>query len=203
MLLQPTKMIDRDKIMTDNIHVLGISGSLRKHSKNTGLLREAAGLLPPKMSLEIFDLAEIPLFNQDLYADGEPEAVLEFKQRIANADLLLIATPEYNHSIPGVLKNALDWASHPHRRSPLNHKPLAILGAAGSLGSLNAQKHLRQIAAGMDMQVLEHPPIAVQRAWEKFDSQGRLTDKPTRMQLEEMLAAISVRIRHQREAQRY
>jgi chromate reductase len=199
MLLQPTKITDGDKIMTDNIHILGISGSLRRKSTNSGLLCEAIELLPKGMTLEIYDLSDIPMYNQDLYAEGEPAAVQDLKSHIANADALLIATPEYNHSIPGMLKNALDWASRPHRRSPLNHKLLGIMGAAGSLGSLNAQEHLRQIAAGMDMQVLEHPQIAVKRAWEKFDSKGRLTDEHTRVQIKEMLEALAVRVRHQRE----
>jgi chromate reductase len=100
--------------MASTVHVLGISGSLRKSSYNTGLLRAASELLPEGMTLEVFDLAPIPLFNQDLVDSGNiPEPVRQFKARIAAADALLIATPEYNYSMPGVLKNAIDWASCP------------------------------------------------------------------------------------------
>src|SRR5689334_7339994 len=111
--------------MARPMHVLGVSGSLRRASWNTGMLRAAGGVLPEGMSLEIFDIAPIPLYNQDLDTpDTAPEPVLHFKERLRAADALLIATPEYNYSVPGVLKNAIDWASRPVKDSPLAGKPL-------------------------------------------------------------------------------
>lgn len=194
-----TTILNHDKTLPEGIHLLGISGSLRTKSNNTGLLRTAEDLLPKGMTLEIYDISNIPLYNHDLEADGEPAAVKDFKARITHADALLIATPEYNHSIPGVLKNALDWASRPYRRSPLNQKTLGIMGAAGRSGSINAQDHLRQIAAGMDMLVLEEPEVVVHRAWEKFDADGNLIDENTRKQVKDFLEALAVRVRSERQ----
>jgi chromate reductase len=176
--------------MTDNrkpVHILGISGSLRKHSYNTKLLLVVEELMPEGMSLEIFDLNPIPLFNQDLESNP-PEIVADFKTRIAAADGLLIATPEYNYSIPGVLKNALDWASRPPRNGPLNDKPLAIIGAGGRFGTTLAQQHLRQIVSHLNMHTMNSPEVLVQRPWEKFE-EGLLTDERSRTQLSRMLDA--------------
>jgi chromate reductase len=176
--------------MTDDrtsVHILGISGSLRKNSYNTKLLNVVKELLPEGMSLEIFDLSPIPLFNQDLEANP-PDIVADFKTRIAAADGLLIATPEYNYSIPGVLKNALDWASRPPRNGPLNDKPLAIIGAGGRFGTTLAQQHLRQIVSHLNMHTLNSPEVLVQRSWEKFEG-DLLTDERTRIQLSRMLDA--------------
>ena len=176
--------------MTMQIHVLGISGSLRKSSNNSGLLRAANELLPEGMTLEIFDLSAIPLYNNDLLAEGLPPAVQEFKARIAAADALLIATPEYNYSIPGVLKNAIDWASRPLNESPFSGKPLAIMGAGGVMGTSRAQSHLRQIAAGMNLLALNKPEVMLQRAWEKFDQNGNLTDETSRKQVKDLMAGL-------------
>lgn len=175
--------------MTTPVHVLGISGSLRKDSFNTALLRAAAELLPDGMTLEIHDLAEIPLYNGDVEETGAPASVLAFKTRIAAADALLIATPEYNYSVPGVLKNALDWASRP-MPSPMHGKPLAIMGAGGRFGTVRAQLHLRQIAVYLNLLPLNKPELMIPLAWEKFDSTGRLTDEPTRAALHELLIAL-------------
>jgi chromate reductase len=176
--------------MKTNVHVLGISGSLRKASFNSGLLRAASQVLPEGMSLEIFDLSPIPFFNGDVDAVGVPEPVQHFKQCIAAADALLIATPEYNYSLPGVLKNAIDWASRPPKESPLNGKPLAILGAGGQSGTARAQLHLRQVAVFTNMLPLNKPEVIVQRAWEKFDAQGNLTDETVRQQVRALLEAL-------------
>ena len=176
--------------MTDNrkpVHILGISGSLRKNSYNTRLLYVTEELLPEGMSLDIFDLNSIPLFNQDLEANP-PKIVADFKICIAAADGLLIATPEYNYSIPGVLKNALDWASRPPRNGPLNDKPLAIIGAGGRFGTTLAQQHLRQIVSHLNMHTLNSPEVLVQHPWEKFEGDS-LTDERTRTQLSRMLDA--------------
>jgi chromate reductase len=148
-------------------------------------------MLPDGATLEIFDLAPIPLYNQDLTEGGNiPESVQRFKARIAAADALLIATPEYNYSIPGVLKNALDWASRPPKDSPFDDKPLAIMGAGGGLGTGRAQYHLRQVAVFLNLLPLNKPEVLVQRAWEKFDAQGHLTDEPTRQQVRALLEAL-------------
>ena len=114
--------------MPEHVHVLGIAESLRQKSYNKAALHAASELLPEGMTLEIYDIAPIPLFNQDVEARGDPEPVQHFKARLAAANALLIATPEYNYSMPGVLKNALDWASRPPATTPLGEKPLAILG---------------------------------------------------------------------------
>jgi len=166
--------------LVSTVHVLGISGSLRKFSYNAGLLRAASELLPEGMTLEVFDLAPIPLFNQDLTDSGNiPEPVQQFKA--------LIATPEYNYSMPGVLKNAIDWASRPVQGSPLDGKPLAMMGAGGGMGTSRAQYHLRQIAVFTNLLPLNKPKVTVQRAFEKFDAQGHLTDEPTRRQVRALL----------------
>lgn len=190
--------------MKKPLHILALAGSLRQESVNQGLLRAAKEMLPDDVQMEIFDLAPIPLFNLDLKTQGEPQAVLAFKQRIAAADALLIATPEYNASIPGVLKNALDWASHPRSQSPLAGKPLAIIGAGGRSGTIHAQRHLREIATHLNMRALPDPDMLVRHAWEKFDSQGNLIDDQTRSQLADLLAALAawiqapdVQARHQ------
>lgn len=183
-----------------NIHVLGISGSLRQNSTNTGLLRAAQELLPEGMTLEIYDIRGIPLYDNDVFVQGIVESVQRFKDRISAADALLIATPEYNHSIPGVLKNALDWASRPPKESPFSGKPLAIMGAGGVMGTIRAQNHLRQIAVALNLLTLNRPEVAVARAWEKFDQNGNLLDEATRGQVRELLEALrdwTIRLRNQ------
>jgi chromate reductase len=177
--------------MTSPIHVLGLSGSLRRASWNTGLLRAASEVLPEGMTLETFDLAPVPLYDQDLDTpDTLPEAVRRLKERIAAADALLLATPEYHGSTSGVLKNALDWASRPMRGSPLSEKPLAIMGAGGMSGTIRAQLHLRQMATSMNMYQLNRPALQIQRAWEKFDANGNLTDEVVRHELRAVLEAL-------------
>jgi len=174
-----------------NLHLLGFSGSLRRGSFNSALLRAAAELLPEGVALEVLDLSPIPLYNRDVETAGTPEAVQNFKARIAAADALLIATPEYNYSIPGVLKNAIDWASRPPKDTPLSGKPLAIMGASGGgSGTMRAQMHLRHVAVFTNMLPLNKPEVYVTRAAEKFDAQGRLIDEPTRQRVRELLAAL-------------
>ena len=164
------------------IVVCGIAGSLRRGSFNRALLRAAQQLAPENMEVRVFDrMAEIPLFNQDVEAEGDPEPVQALKRAIAEADALLIATPEYNHGVPGVLKNALDWASRPPGGSVLAGKPAAILGASpGITGTARAHSQLRQAFVFTDTAALPQPEILVYRAHEKFDADGRLTDERTR-----------------------
>jgi chromate reductase len=127
------------------IRVLGFAGSLRRGSYNRALLRAAQELAPAGMTIEVSDLAPIPLYNADVEAEGDPEPVAAFKAAIRRADALLIACPEYNHGVPGVLKNAIDWASRPPRSAALDRKPLALMGASpGMTGSARGQSQLRQ-----------------------------------------------------------
>lgn len=176
--------------MTQAIQVLGFSGSLRKGSYNTALLRAAAELLPAGMALDIFDLAPLPFYNADVEAAGLPDAVQAFRERIAAADALLIATPEYNYSITGVLKNALDWASRPPA-APLTEKPVAIMGAGGRFGTVRAQMHLRQIMLHNNMHPLNRPEVMLMRAGEHFDATGNLTNERSRQSVIELLAALA------------
>lgn len=173
------------------LDVLGIAGSLRAGSFNRALLRAAQELAPPGMHIRIFDLAPIPLYNGDVEAAGDPEPVAALKAAIREADALLIVTPEYNYGIPGVLKNAIDWASRPAGRSPLACKPAAIMGASpGMGGTIRAQLLLRQTLLFTETYAMLRPEVIVARAHEKFDAQGRLTDAPTRELVSKLLVAL-------------
>jgi chromate reductase, NAD(P)H dehydrogenase (quinone) len=167
---------------TGRLVVCGIAGSLRRGSYNQALLRAAQELAPSDIDIRIFDrMAEIPPFNQDVEAEGDPEPVHALKRAIGEADALLIATPEYNHGVPGLLKNAIDWASRPARDSVLSRKPAAILGASpGITGTARAQSQLRQAFVFTNTPTLPQPEILVYRAQEKFGAEGRLTDEKTR-----------------------
>lgn len=177
--------------MADKLTFLGFAGSLRDKSYNRALLRVAEGLLPEGVTLETFDLSSIPLYNADLEEHGWPEPVRLFRERIAAADALLIATPEYNWSIPGVLKNAIDWASRPPD-SPLNDKPAAVMGAStGPFGTTRSQLHLRQVFAYTNTLLLSKPFVLIPKAQDKFDSDGNLTDEATREQVRSLLAALA------------
>ncbi len=176
--------------MAGPIKILGISGSLREGSFNTGLLRAAGELLPDGMLLETYDIAPIPLYNEDLRVNGYPETVQDFRNRIAVSDALLIAAPEYNYSIPGVLKNALDWASRPPE-PPLVKKPAAIMGASpGPFGTVRGQLHLRQVCVCVNMLPLGKPEVMVNNAQAKFDGHGRLIDEPSRAHVRDLLTAL-------------
>jgi chromate reductase len=175
----------------------GISGSLRKGSFNHSLLEAAKDLAPTGTEIRIFGrLGEIPLYNQDLEAQGIPEPVAAFKQAIANADGLLIATPEYNYSVPGVLKNAIDWASRPPKGSPLQGKPVALMGATpGMGGTARGQSALRQSFVFTQSQVMTGPEFLMARAHEKFDEQGKLKDEASRKMLASHLENFAVWVR--------
>jgi chromate reductase len=177
--------------MVSPIRVLGISGSLRKGSYNTSLLRAAAEMLPEGMTLETFDLSPIPIYNEDVRSQGFPPSVEDLRTRIAAADALLIATPEYNYSVPGVLKNAIDWASRPPDQ-PMNGKALAIMGASpGMLGTARAQMHLRQICVFLNLLPVNKPEVLVARAHEKIDAEGKVHDETTRKLIRELLSALA------------
>ena len=174
------------------IKVLGIAGSLREGSYNRALLRAARDLAPEGLEIRIFErLADIPLYNEDVRAHGDPEPVVALKEAIRRADALLWAAPEYNYSIPGVLKNAIDWASRPPKDSPLNGKPVAIMGATSGLwGTVRSQMHLRQVCVFTNMHPLNKPQVLVARAASKFDDDGHLTDETTRRFVRELLVAL-------------
>ena len=178
--------------MTDTnstIHILGFAGSLRKKSQNRSLLRAAHDLLPPNASLESYDLSPIPLYNGDVEATGFPEPVQQFRAKIATADAILIVTPEYNFSMPGVMKNAIDWASRPPQQ-PFFGKPLGIMGIGGRGGTTRAQYHLRQTAVFLNMFPINKPEVIVSFTPDKFDSDVNLIDEATRKSIAELLAAL-------------
>ncbi|HVP92941.1 MAG TPA: NAD(P)H-dependent oxidoreductase [Acidobacteriota bacterium] len=173
--------------MNKSITILGFAGSLRKGSYNKALLLAAMELMPEETKLEIFDLEGIPLFNQDL-ENQIPERVKEFKTKIKLADAILIASPEYNYSIPGVLKNAIDWASRPHGDNSFEGKPVALMSAStGMLGGARAQYHLRQSFITLNMHPLNKPEVIVTFAHQKFDKNGNLTDENTRKIIKKLL----------------
>lgn len=175
--------------MSSTLHILGFAGSLRIKSFNRAALRAAREMLPKGVELEIITLDDLPPFNEDLENDP-PEPVHVFKEKIRLADALLIAVPEYNYSFPGVLKNAIDWASRPVITSPLNRKPTAILGAGGRYGTVRAQLHIRQVFLFTNNLVVTKPEVHIINAWEKFDSDGHLTDETARKQIRDLLAVL-------------
>ena len=171
---------------------LGIAGSLRRLSFNRGLIRAAVELAPSGITVEPYDYSDVPLYNGDVEAEGDPEPVARFKQAIARADALLIATPEYNHCVPGVLKNAIDWASRPARASVLSGKPVAIMGATpGQGGTARAQQQLRDGLAYTNGYVLPLPEVLVPGAGQKFDDEADLIDRETRTQVVDLLKAFA------------
>jgi chromate reductase len=162
------------------VRVVGLAGSLRQGSYNRALLRAAQGMAPEGMTIEIFDLIAVPLYNADVEAAGDPEGVAALKAAIRAADSVLFVTPEYNHGVPGVMKNAVDWASRPPREAPLGAKPVGIIGASpGMTGSARGQSQLRQAFEFTNSYCMPQPEILVFRAHEKFDAEGRLTDEGT------------------------
>jgi chromate reductase len=171
--------------------VLGISGSLRKASFNTALLRAAKQLAPAGMSIEEHSLAEIPLYDEDVRRLGYPPAVQALRQAVAAADALLFVTPEYNYSVPGVLKNAIDWVSRPPDQ-PFAGKPVALMSASeGARGGARAQYHLRQICVFVDLHALNKPELFVGRAAEKFNASLELSDEPTRKAVTALLESLA------------
>jgi len=172
------------------VKILGIAGSLRKTSFNRSALLAAQRLLPDDAELTIIGLEGIPIFNQDDEA-APPPAVFEFKRRILAADAILFATPEYNYSLPGALKNAIDWGSRPYGESVWAGKPAAMLGASvGALGTARAQYHLRQILVALNMPAVIQPEVMIGNAAQRFDELGTLTDEPTRQFIQKLLAAL-------------
>jgi len=173
------------------VHVLGFAGSLRKGSYNRAVLRAAGELLPDAMTLETFDIAPIPPYDYDIEVMGFPEPVVRFRDRITAADALLIVTPEYNYSMPGVLKNAIDWASRSGDHRPLDGKPVGLMGASpGMAGTARAQAHLRMTCVCTNMLPLSRPEVLIGQAPAKFDEELRLTDEGTRQRIRDLLVAL-------------
>jgi chromate reductase len=172
------------------ITVLGICGSLRKGSFNMAALRTAIELKPPGMTIELADISQFPLYNEDVRAQGFPPPVETFRQQIKAADALLFATPEYNYSMSGVLKNAIDWASRPPDQ-PFAGKPAAIIGAgAGMAGTARAQGDLRRACVFLDIHPINKPEVLIGQAQTKFDANGGLTDEAARGFIRDMLVAL-------------
>jgi chromate reductase len=176
------------------MRVAGICGSLREGSLNKGLLRAALELAPVGMEISVYTrLADIPSYNDDVFQKGDPEPVADLKKFIGDADAILISTPEYNYGVPGVLKNAIDWASRPAGKSALNHKPAAIMGCSPGLGgTIRAQHALRQSFVFTETHVMSQPEIKIPSAAPLFDASAKLTDETTRQYVKKFLEAFAI-----------
>jgi len=171
--------------------VIGISGSLRKGSFNSAALRAAQELAPEGMTIERAEIGDLPLYDDDVRAAGLPAPVERLRAQLAAADAILFVTPEYNFSIPGVLKNAIDWASRPPNQ-PFDDKPVAIMGASGGvIGTARAQYHLRQMLVFLNAHPINKPEVMIGQAATKFDAEGRLTDEPTREFVRQLLVSLA------------
>ena len=181
--------------MADQIRILGIAGSLRKASWNRGALRAAQQLCPPGATIEVFELDGIPGFSQDEERQP-PQKVVDFKNRIRAADAILFVTPEYNYGLPGVLKNAIDWASRPYGDSAWNGKPAAIISAALSMGGgVRAQYQLRQSFVFLNVEAVLQPEVAIGNASERFDEHGNLKDETSKKLIGQLLQALVAKVR--------
>lgn len=183
--------------MGEQVKILGIAGSLRSGSFNKVALRAATQLVPEGASIEIYEIDGFPGFNQD-DEQNPPAKVVEFKKKIREADAILFVTPEYNYSVPGVLKNAIDWASRPYGDSAWAGKPAAIMGASiGSIATARAQYHLRQMFVFLNIFAVNQPEVMIGSAQDKFDAEGNLTDETTkkliRQLLENLIAEVELR----------
>jgi chromate reductase len=176
--------------MNKQTRILGISGSLRRQSYNSAALRAAVGLAPAGAVVEIFALDGIPIFNQD-EESTPPARVVELKRHVREADAILFVTPEYNYSVPGVLKNAIDWASRPYGDNAWEGKPAAIMGASvGAIGTARAQYHLRQIFVFLNIFPVNQPEVMIGDAAQRFDAEGNLTDERKKDQIRELLRSL-------------
>ena len=171
--------------------ILAVAGSLRQGSYNRGLLRAAEALAPDGVEVRFFDIGQLPFFNQDVEAAGDPEPVQRFKDAIATSNAMLIATPEYNGAVPGVLANAIDWASRPSGRSVLRNKLVSVMGAVlGTSGSANAQAALRGVLSRIGAIVVPDPQVLVPRASRLFDEHVDLRDEGTREEIRQLVEAL-------------
>jgi chromate reductase len=176
--------------MSEPLRILGIAGSLRRQSYNRAALRAAVQLSPEGATIDIFEIDGIPGFSED-DEQNPPAKVSELKRRIRESDAVLFVTPEYNYSIPGVLKNAIDWASRPYGDSAWSGKPAAIMGASpGAIGTARAQYHLRQVMVFLDMFPINQPEVMIAKAHERFDAEGNLTDEKTKQFIRQLLQGL-------------
>ena len=176
--------------MSKPIRILGIAGSLRRQSYNRAGLRAATLLAPEGATVEIFELDGIPGFSED-DERNPPEKVVELKRRIRESDAVLFVTPEYNYSIPGVFKNAIDWASRPYGDNAWDGKPAAIMGASvGTMGTARAQYDLRQVMVFLNMFPVNQPEVMIAKAQERFDAEGNLTDEKTKEFIRRLLQSL-------------
>jgi chromate reductase len=174
----------------NKIKILGVLGSLRRDSYNHLALKAAQKLVPEGAELDVVELSGIPIFNQDDEL-APPTSVLAFKQQILTADAILFVTPEYNYSVPGGLKNAIDWASRPFGDSAWQGKPAAIMGVSvGGLGTVRAQYHLRQILVSLNMPVVNQPEVMIGHAAKAFNHDGEITDDKTMQVIQHLLIAL-------------
>lgn len=172
------------------VKLLGISGSLRKQSYNSGALRALGSVLPEGVALEIADISQLPFFNSDVEQAGLPETVQKFRAQVTAADALIFAVPEYNFSLTGVLKNALEWLSRPPS-PPVNAKPCAIFGATVSpLGTARGQFHFRHVAVSLNMHMVNVPHVDITSAKSKFDAQGQLSDAASLDSLKQLVSEL-------------
>jgi len=172
------------------MNILGIAGSLREGSYNRAALRAAQSLAPEGVTIDTFDIKGLPGFSQD-DETNPPAQVVELKQRIRDADAILFVTPEYNYSIPGVLKNAIDWASRPYGDSAWSRKPVAIMGASvGTQGTSRAQYHLRQTFVFLNMYAVNQPEVMISQAHKHFDAEGNLTDDAIKKLIRQLLEEL-------------
>ena len=173
--------------MSETCNILGIAGSLRRESYNRSAMRAATELVPPGAVIDVFELDGIPGFNQD-EEQHPPARVVELKRRIRAADALLFVTPEYNYSIPGVLKNAIDWASRPYGDNAWYGKPAAVMGASiGGIGTARAQYHLRQVFVFLNVYAINQPEVMIGNAAERFDAHGNLRDETSKKLIRQLL----------------
>jgi chromate reductase, NAD(P)H dehydrogenase (quinone) len=181
--------------------IVAFAGSLRRGSFNRALIHAALELAPDGMTIEPIEIGQLPFYNADLEAEGDPPSVAAFKAALGQADGILIATPEYNDGIPAVLTNTIDWGSRFHGRSPLRGKPVAVMGASpAQIGTARAQLHLRQLLAHVQARVLPPPELLVAKAHERFDARLRLKDEGTRKVLGDLLVRFSLWIGRERAA---
>ena len=176
--------------MSKQVRILGIAGSLRRESYNRAALRAAMQLVPDGATIETFELDGLPGFNQD-EERNPPAKIVELKKLVREVDAILFVTPEYNYSIPGVLKNAIDWASRPYGDNAWDGKPAAIMGASvGAIGTARAQYHLRQMMVFLNMFPVNQPEVMIANASERFDAEGNLTDEATKDFIRQLLQRL-------------
>lgn len=188
---RPGSSVGTTSLAERRIEIAAVVGSLRRHSYNRNLLRSAMLTQPPDMHIHEVPIAGLPFFDEDLEAKGDPPTVRDLKTAFARADGVLIVTPEYGYSIPGVLKNALDWASRPTGRSVVRGKPVAIMGASsGRSGTMRAQLHLRQVLQHMGAVTIPEPEVYVSFAPDKFNGLGELTDKTSLDQVGRLMQTL-------------